>query len=156
MKRKKKLQRWQTLCEVSLVYKPRILPTIRPKIRNSADVFHLVRNQWDDALINLREEAKVLLLNSDNRALGLTTVNTGGLSKLYIDPKWIFATAIKSMAASVVLCHNHPSGNPSPSKSDIRITENIKKMGELLEIELIDHLIITNETYYSFADAGIM
>ncbi|MEN8249870.1 MAG: JAB domain-containing protein [Bacteroidota bacterium] len=81
----------------------------------------------------------------------------GGMSGTIADPKIIFQTALKASAASVILCHNHPSGNTKPSESDIRLTQKIKKAGSFLDLPALDHIIITEDSgYFSFADEGLL
>jgi DNA repair protein RadC len=154
--RKKKSPGWQTVPEVSLVYKPKIKAVDRPIVTCSEDIYQILKSNWDDSLIGLQEQAKLLLLNRKNRVLGIHSLGSGGISKLYIDPKLVFAAAIKSAASGIVLCHNHPSGDIKPGISDILLTEKIKKAATLLDIELLDHIIITADEYYSFADWGIL
>ncbi|WP_010602115.1 JAB domain-containing protein [Pedobacter agri] len=98
----------------------------------------------------------MILLNRQNRVLGLIDISTGGVSGTILDPKIIFSIALKANTSAIILCHNHPSGNIQPSQSDIRLTNQLKEGGKLLEILVWDHLIITNENYYSFADDGMM
>jgi len=78
------------------------------------------------------------------------------LSGTVADPKVIFQVALKSNSSSIILCHNHPSGNVKPSKADIQLTRKITQAGEVLDLSVLDHLILTDECYYSFADEGTM
>ena len=102
------------------------------------------------------EETYALLLNRANKALGFSKISVGGTTGTIVDIKVIFQTALKSNASSIILCHNHPSGNLKPSEADIKITRSIKEAGKLMDIPLADHLIITDESYYSFADEGMI
>jgi DNA repair protein RadC len=104
----------------------------------------------------LREEFKMILLNRANRVLGLFTVSQGGQAGTVADPKIIFATALKANTASIILAHNHPSGNLKPSQADISLTQKLVSAGQLLDIAVLDHLILTSEEYFSFADQGLM
>ncbi|MBL7870526.1 MAG: JAB domain-containing protein, partial [Cyclobacteriaceae bacterium] len=99
---------------------------------------------------------KVMLTNRANKVLGIFEVSTGGISGTVADPKLIFAAAIKAAASGIILSHNHPSGNLQPSQADIDLTRKIKEAGRFLEIQLLDHIIITTEGYYSFADEGLI
>jgi len=83
-------------------------------------------------------------------------ISTGGVSGTVVDPKMVFKIAIENSASSIVLCHNHPSGNTKPSDADIRLTRNLKSAGAFLEITVIDHIIIAGGSFYSFADEGMM
>ena len=106
--------------------------------------------------IEHREYFFILLLNRANKVLGVSTVSMGGMSGTVADPKIIFQTALKVSAASVILCHNHPSGNIKPSESDIRLTQKIKKAGSFLDLPCLDHIILTEDSYFSFADEGML
>lgn len=105
--------------------------------------------------IELIEEAKLLLLDRNLVCLGISNLSTGGISSCLIDPKIVYATALKARASSIVLAHNHPSGNLKPSTSDIHLTEKLADAGKLLDLTLLDHLIVTPYNYYSFADEGL-
>jgi DNA repair protein RadC len=88
--------------------------------------------------------------------LGVVDISQGGLSGTVADPKVIFAAALKSCASGIVLAHNHPSGELDPSREDIALTNKIKAGAELLDLKVLDHLIISKDSYYSFADEGMM
>jgi DNA repair protein RadC len=88
--------------------------------------------------------------------LGIYEVSTGGMTGTVADPKLIFAAALKGAACGIILAHNHPSNNLKPSISDEQLTTKIKEGGKLLDIKLLDHLIISSEGYYSFADEGLL
>ena len=90
------------------------------------------------------------------KALGIFEVSTGGVTGTVADPKIIFVAALKANACNIIISHNRPSGNVQPSKADIEITEKIKMAGQLLEIKLFDHIIVSSEGYYSFADEGLI
>ncbi len=100
--------------------------------------------------------SKVLLLNRANKVLGVYEVSTGGISGTVADPRLIFVAALKANACSLIISHNHPSGNLKPSRHDEELTAKIKQAGEFLDIKLLDHLIVTPEAYYSFGDEGIL
>jgi len=106
--------------------------------------------------VNYREAMICLFLNRANKIIGYTSMSIGGTSGTVCDPKMVFQHALLSNASGIVLVHNHPSGNLRPSEQDIELTKKIKNGGEFLEIILIDHLIITEESYYSFADEGTL
>jgi len=112
-----------------------------------------LRSIWSDHL-ELREEFYILLLNRANHVLGWFPVSKGGSAATIVDPKLIFSIALKCNAHGIILAHNHPSGNLKPSDADIQLTQNIKNGGILLEINILDHIIITSESYFSFADDG--
>ena len=106
------------------------------------------------SLINYIEQAKLILLNRNNRVLGIINLSTGGGASTVMDSRVIFATALKATATSLIVAHNHPSGNLRPSSEDIRLTEKLKQAGKLLEIEVHDHLIVSESGYYSMAEEG--
>jgi len=125
----------------------------RKKISCSRDVFDLIQSKLSD---NHYEEFWIIILNRANKVLKEVNISEGGLSGTIADPKKIFKIALDMHAASVILCHNHPSGNTQPSEADIRLTKKLKDAGNLLEISILDHLIVGDEKYYSFADEGMI
>jgi DNA repair protein RadC len=102
------------------------------------------------------EEFWIMLLNKGNKVLGTERISEGGLTGTVADPRRIFNYAIKAGATSIILSHNHPSGNLRPSGTDIDLTKKLAKAGELLDISVFDHLIIGENNYYSFADEGML
>lgn len=123
------------------------------KISSSKDVYRLFLSQLADLPY---EEFWVLFLNRGNRILGKEKISTGGISGTTADVKIILKKSLDRLATSIVLIHNHPSGRLIPSKSDIDLTKKIKTASDLLDITTFDHLIISNEGYYSFADNGLL
>lgn len=144
------------VAEVQLSYKPHFKAQERPQISSSRQAYDLLLANWDMELINFIEQAKMILLNRNNRVLGIINLSTGGGASTVMDARVIFATALKATATSLIVAHNHPSGNLKPSSEDIRLTEKLKQAGKLLEIEVHDHLIVTETEYYSMAEEGTM
>lgn len=144
------------VAEVEVSYRPKFKASERPKVSSSLEVYKLFINQWNRDKIELLEEFKIMLLNRNNRVLGIANISSGGVSGTFVDPKIVFSIALKGNASSIVLAHNHPSGNLKTSEADVRLTKNLVQAGLLLEIPIFDHLIITNYGYYSFADDGMM
>ncbi len=144
------------VAEIQLTYKSNVKPSLRPKINDSKDAYELLKENWDASRIEFVEQFKAVFLNRANKVLGILEVSTGGVSGTVADPKVIFVAAIKANASSFLVAHNHPSGNLCPSKSDIDLTRKLRDGGKLLEIQLLDHLIVTVEGYYSFADEGAL
>jgi DNA repair protein RadC len=105
---------------------------------------------------NFVEEFKIMLLSRHNRVLGLVDISLGGTAGTMADPKVIFAAAIKGNASGIILAHNHPSGNLRPSQADIDLTRKIKTGGQILDIGVLDHIILTSEGFFSFTDEGMM
>lgn len=102
------------------------------------------------------EEFVILVLNCANRVLGYARISSGGISGTVADPKVIFQIALKSNGSSLILCHNHPSLNLQPSEADIHLTRKLKEAGLMLDLPVLDHLIVSSEGFYSFADEGLM
>jgi len=123
----------------------------RERVVTSKDVFEVMKGKLQDLP---HEEFWLLLLSRSNSLLKAELISRGGISGTVVDTKIIFKTAIEHYASSIIICHNHPSGNLKPSDADIRITKGIKEAGKIMEIPLVDHLIIADEGYYSFADEG--
>lgn len=124
-----------------------------PQIRSSADVFKIFSPLMEDLP---HEEFWILFLNRANKVLGRMKISQGGVSGTVTDVRIVMKKAIETLASGLVICHNHPSGNNSPSDADIRITQKIKEAGALMDIQLLDHLIICGKNYYSFADNGAL
>lgn len=102
------------------------------------------------------EEFWVLFLNRANRVTSKLQLSKGGLSGTVTDVRIILKTALERNCSSIIICHNHPSGNDQPSEADIRITTKIKDAGAIMDIQLLDHIIITDHSYHSFADNGTL
>ncbi len=147
---------WTKVTEVELVYRTKVKASERPMIKSSSDLYELLKHVWNHNRIEFQEEFKVLLLNRGNRVAGVYEVSSGGITGTVADPRVILAAAIKSMAVTIVLCHNHPSGNLKPSQADYELTQKIKIAASFLDIKLLDHIIISAEGYYSFADEGLL
>lgn len=125
----------------------------REKITGSKDVFELMKPSLMDLS---HEEFWLLMLNRSNTVIKKELISRGGVSGTVVDNKIIFKTALINNASSIIVCHNHPSGNLKPSDADIKITKNIKEAGKTIEVPLLDHLIITDNGFYSFLDEGLM
>ena len=147
---------WKMVSEIELVYKTAIKPSQRPKVSSSASAFEILLAGWNPDKIEFIEQFKVLLLSHSNRVLGQYELSTGGTSGTVADVRLIFAAALKANASGIIIAHNHPSGTLAASQADRDITKKVKEAGRILEIPLLDHLIITTEGYYSFADQGIL
>lgn|SRR5690606_701095 len=142
------------LAEIKVSYSTVIEDKI--KITGSDQIYSLALEHWDMNTIEFQEEAKMILLNRNNSVLGIYYLSKGGLSSTILDIKIVLSVALKSNSSSIVLLHNHPSGNLSPSDCDIRITKRIKAACELLDLKLLDHLILTKSGYFSFAREGLI
>lgn len=125
----------------------------RPQVRCSADSYQAIAPLIMDLA---HEEFWVLLLSRRAEVIGREQISQGGVSGTVVDAKMIFSRALEVKASSIILCHNHPSGNPNPSQADKSLTAKLIKAGESLDIFVLDHLIIAAGTYFSFADEGLM
>jgi DNA repair protein RadC len=144
------------VAEVELVYKSKVKASERPTIQTSADAVNVLRVLWEEGKMDLVEQFKVLFLNRGNKVIGIYNVSTGGITGTIADPRLIFTAALKINAVSLILCHNHPSGSLKPSKADEEITQKIAGAGKFLDIKVLDHVILSSESYFSFADEGLL
>ena len=125
----------------------------KPSIKNSQVAYECFYAHLSD--LN-HEQFWIMLLNNANKVIKLEKIGVGGMTGTTADPKKIFKCALENNAASIMLCHNHPSGNVVPSNADKQITNNLVKAGQFLEIKILDHIIIGNDNYFSFADEGLL
>ncbi|OQP52892.1 DNA repair protein [Niastella yeongjuensis] len=145
-----------TATEVRLVYKTKVKPSDRVQLSNSVETYKFLISTWDEEKLELQEQFKVILMNCKNRVLGIYELSTGGMTGTVADPKLIFMAALKANANTIIVAHNHPSGDPNPSIVDKNLTKKVKDAGQLLDISVHDHIIVTRDFYYSFADMGLM
>ncbi len=127
--------------------------TEKTKITSSKDVFNLFHPILGDLP---HEEFWILILNRSNQVIDKVRISQGGISGTVIDTRLILRNAIEKLASGLVLCHNHPSGNTQPSEPDKKITEKIQSAANFMEINLLDHIIIADKHFFSFADEGIL
>lgn len=130
-----------------------ISPCRKFKITSSSDVYKLMKPVLLD---QPTEQFWIILLNRANQVLKQQPVSLGGVSGTLADPKVIFKHALDNLASGIILVHNHPSGTLKPSEADIRLTNQLKTSGKMLEIPVLDHLIFTDEGFFSFADRGML
>lgn len=142
------------VAEVTIGYKPTIPASKRIRITNSGMVVDALRTAIREEEIEHREMFFVLLLDKANKILGISRVSEGGLAGTVADPKIVFQVALKANASAIILAHNHPSGNLTPSGADIRLTEKLAAAGKFLDLPVLDHIILTAEYYRSMADMG--
>ncbi len=122
------------------------------KITGSADTAAMFRSTYEPGEIEMQEYFKVMYVNRANKVIGVQTVSMGGTSKCAVDVKIIFGGALTAKASSIVLCHNHPSGNKRPSIEDDALTRKLCDAAKLLDMCVLDHIIITKDEYFSYAD----
>ncbi|PQJ79232.1 RadC family protein [Polaribacter porphyrae] len=125
----------------------------KPKITCSKDVFYIMQHVIGDLA---HEEFWILFLNNSNKVLAKTQISKGGLTATIVDVRLLFKKALEYASVGIIVCHNHPSGKLKPSNADKQLTEKIKEAGATLDIKLLDHLIITEKSYFSFADEGVL
>jgi len=125
----------------------------RPRVTGSRDAFNAIAPLLTDLH---HEEFWVLLLNKANEVFSRERLSTGGMAGTVVDVKMLFKVALDARAAAVIAIHNHPSGSLQPSQADIDLTLRLRKAGELLDLALLDHLIVSERGYYSFADEGML
>lgn len=125
----------------------------KPKITCSRDVYQLIKGCLMDVP---HEEFWVLLLNRANRVVKTQQISQGGVTGTIADPRIIFKYAIEELASGIILAHNHPSGNLTASNADIELTRKLKEGARLLDVQVLDHLILAGQKYFSFADEGIL
>jgi len=142
------------LPELKLVYKKG--EEKRFKVSSSKDAYKGLKELYDLDIIEYCESSVVLYLNRANNTLGWKLISQGGISGTVIDPKIIYATALQCGASAIILSHNHPTGILSPSDADKRVTKTIVDAGKLFDIQVLDHIIVTTDGYYSFRDEGLM
>ena len=128
-------------------------PTINIAISSSKEVYKYFKENLMDLP---HEEFWLLMLKHNNEVIKKQMISKGGVSGTVVDPKIIFKLALEETASKIIIIHHHTSGNMSPSEQDKKITRKIKQAGEVLDIELLDHLIFTNESFFSFSEEGIM
>ncbi len=122
-------------------------------ITSSRDVFEYMQSVLTDLQ---HEEFWALFLNVKNHILSRVLIGEGGTTQTVVDPKKVFRLAIEHNAVNILVCHNHPSGGIQPSQSDINLTRKLREGAKILDMSLIDHVILGNENYYSFADQGVL
>lgn len=144
------------LSEVQMSYKTKVKPSELEKIMSSHDSYEILKDLYNDDQIEYVEQFIILLINRANKVLGWVKISQGGITGTIADPRIIFQAALMSNATSIILSHNHPSGNRNPSSADIDLTRKVTAGGKLLDISVMDHLIITTDGYYSFADEGMI
>ncbi len=156
MKKNLNLSEINQVTEIELTYKLPKKTQENPRITSSQDAHKILKSIWNENKIELNEEFKIILLNQNNRILGFVNLSSGGVTGTVVDIKHIIASLCKANASAIILAHNHPSGNLKPSKTDIKLTKKIKEACKLIDVNILDHLIITSDSYYSFADEGLI
>lgn len=136
--------------EISISYSNK--NPVKVKVTCSQLMYNLIIKHWNLELIEYQEEVKIILLNRSNIVLGIHEVSKGGITGSVVDIRIILGVTLKCGASSIIIVHNHPSGKLIASDADKTITKKLKQACELLDIDLLDHLIISKDGYYSFVD----
>ena len=144
----------QQIAEIKISYSHKVKPSNQVKITCSRDAYDYVAPLWPD--MDYKERFAMLMLSRGNKVLGLSWISQGGISGTVVDVRLIFQAALKANASSIILMHNHPSGQLEASDADARITRKIKSAGDVLDISVLDHLILTSENFLSLADEGLL
>ena len=121
------------------------------QVLSSRDAYELIHSGMRDLM---QEAFWIILLDRRSRLISIEEIHIGGMASMVVDPKIVFQKALERKACSVILAHNHPSGSPSPSNEDIRLTEKMRTAGSFIDIKVLDHIIIGDGSFYSFADEG--
>lgn len=149
-----KLLKDYQIAEVKMSYSPKIDLKTAPQISGSNFAGKCFAENWED--LEYIERFKVMLLNRSNKVKGIITISIGGTTACIVDVKIVLQAAILSNSNGIIIAHNHPSGNLNPSAEDIKITKSIKEACKFHDIGLLDHIIITTDGFYSFADEGLL
>lgn len=144
-----------TIPEITVTYKDKVKASERATIQSSADAAKILAIAFEDCMEH-HEEFSVLFLNRANRVLGISCISKGGMSETVVDVRIILQIALKVHCHGILISHNHPSGSIKPSHQDIKLTNSIKEGCKAIGIQLLDHLIIIDESYSSFADEGLL
>ena len=146
---------FSNLQEIQILYRNKAKKSDRPIVKSSQDAYDYLIGAWSPQIERL-EEFVILCLNRANKVLGFSKISSGGISGTVADPKVIFQVALKANSSSIILAHNHPSGDVEPSNSDIQITRKLFFALQYVGIILHEHMIIGNKGFYSFASQGLI
>jgi DNA repair protein RadC len=140
--------------KISLSFDKKVKKSELRTITGVESCVDILREVFNKDTFDWTEEVVMLCLNRANKVVGFYKISSGGLSSSIVDPRVIFTIALNCAANSIILSHNHPSGNTTPSAQDREITKKIKEAGKMLDISLLDHIILTDDNYYSFMEDG--
>lgn len=143
-----------TIAEITIAYSSKVKASERKSISCSQDAANILRGVFPS--VEHREFFYLLCLNRANQLLGYQQISAGGISGTIADIRLIFQTALKANSCAIIISHCHPSGNTAPSDADKKLTTKIRDAGKLLDISVLDHIILTAETYLSFADENLL
>ena len=143
-----------TVGEVELTYKSTLKS--RNKIYSSEDAYEVLLSTYREGTICYKEYFKVLFLNQAKQVLGYTLISEGGITDTTVDVRVILQAALLTNSVAIILAHNHPSGNLKPSRQDMDITKQVRDAAQFMRIKILDHIILSDTEYYSFADEGML
>jgi DNA repair protein RadC len=143
---------FNNVAEIEVVYKPAI--SDKPTISSSLDAYNVLVNFFPSETLCLQERFVAMYLNRSNRVIGVYHMSTGGITGTVVDVRLLLSVALKTAATGIIIGHNHPSNNLQPSNTDKQLTSKIKEGCSLLDLQLLDHLIITSGGYLSFSEQG--
>jgi len=141
--------------EVEITYKNKVKASDRITVTQSVHAFTALLPYYEN-FIDHKEASFAVFLNRANHILAISKISEGGLCSTVIDLKLLFQYALKVNAQNIIISHNHPSGNKTISEADLKLTRRIVEAGKIMEIQILDHIILTSEGYTSFQDEGIM
>lgn len=144
------------VAKVQLSYKPHYNQANRPVIKGPAGAYRVFKSNWDTGLMEFLEEFKVILLNQNMNVLGIHDVALGGTYCTIVDPKVILIASLLSGASSIILAHNRPSGDLTPTTGEKALTKQINEGAKLIGIKVLDHLILNNRTFFSYSTFGYL
>jgi len=142
--------------KISISFDKKIKKSELLNIKSAQDSYDIFKRVFNADTFDWREEVIILCLNNANNVVGFYKLSSGGMTGAIIDVRMLFTTALQCLATSIILAHNHPSGKLKPSEADKRITKKIIEAGEVMDIKILDHLIINDESFFSFANEGLI
>ncbi|TDW97139.1 JAB domain-containing protein [Dinghuibacter silviterrae] len=142
--------------DIKVRFHPKVRMVDLHKIGDAKSAYALFKEKWNMDTIALREEFRVMYINQASRVLGIDLLAIGGINSAHLDTRIMWATALKKAATAIIVAHNHPSGNLEPSMNDRLSTRTIKEGGDILGIKLLDHLILAEDGFISFAEQGLL
>lgn len=156
MEQKTKLPKNNMVPRIGLSYKSCADFDCMPKVSNASDAYKVLIDNWNTDTLELLETFVIMPLNTAKKVLGFIEISTGGITGTVIDIRLIFSAAMLTSATAIIVAHNHPSSQTKPSQADFKITEKLVAAGRLLDIQVLDHIIVTPKAYFSFGDEGLL
>jgi len=144
-----------TFSEIQLTYKPVFLAS-NQRVNNLQDMHQFIRQLFNPDQLTIKEECVAVFLNRANKVIGTYQVSSWGITGTVVDIRLVLSVALKTLCSGIVIAHTHPSGNINPSKEDLALTLKLKEAAKLMDIALLDHFILTADSYYSFAADGCL